>query len=266
MKRIFPLQLFFGLFIYLSISGCGGASTPAPPPPPPPFTSGLYQLFASSNSNAFTLSGSLMQSGSTVSGVMHIGMPQCFPFTTDLPVKGTLMNDANLTVNLSLTLPSGQMLSFSLTHVGGHLSNVAGSFAITGAGCAAPEQGLANGGTVTITGQWTGTLITAAQTVSSISLNLTQTGPDAHGFFSATGTGTITGGTCFGGVSVDSTTVIAGNGTNFVLDNSQTGTTGKLTLQGNILPGAFGGASFTGTYTSVQGACSETGVARIQTG
>jgi hypothetical protein len=237
-----------------------------PPPPPPQFTSGLYTLFASSNSNAFTLSGSLMQSGSTVVGVMHIGMPQCFSFSTDLPVTGTLSSDTNLPVNLSLTLPSGQMLTFSLLHIGGHLSTVAGNFAITGAGCAAPEQGLANGGTVTITGQWTGTLTNTSQSTSSISLNLTQTGPDAHGFFSAMGTGTITGGTCFGAVSVDATTAIAGQGTNFVLDNSQSGTTGKLTLQGTIMPGVFGGAIFQGLYTSTQGACSETGTAKLQVG
>ena len=264
MKPIARCRLFLALF-YLSLSGCGGGSMQTPPPPPP-FTSGLYTLFASSNSNAFTLSGSLMQSGSGVSGVMHIGMPACFPFSTDLPVSGALMNDANLTVNLSLTLPSGQMLTFNLVHVGGHLSTVAGSFAITGAGCAVPEQGLANGGTVTITGLWQGTLTSAAQTVSTINLNLTQTGPDAHGFFSATGTGTITGGTCFGGVSVDAATSIAGLGTTFVLDNSQSGTTGKLTVQGNIIPGAFGGASFQGIYTSVQGACAETGVVRMQIG
>jgi hypothetical protein len=228
--------------------------------------SGLYQIFASSNSNAFSISGSLMQNGGNVSGVMHISMPACFSFTTDLPVSGTLMNDASLTMTLSLTLPSGQMLSFSMTHPGGHLSTVAGNFSITGAGCAAAEQGLANGGAITITGLWQGTLITAAQTVSSISLNLTQSGPDAHGFFSATGTGTITGGTCFGGASVDPITVIIGSGTNLVLDNSQAGTTGKLTLTGNILPGAFGGASFVGAYTSVQGACLEVGTARLQIG
>lgn len=228
--------------------------------------SGLYQIFATSNANAFSLSGSLMQNGGNVSGVMHISMPACFPFTTDLPVTGTLMNDASLTMTLSLTLPNGQMLSFSMTHPGGHLSTVAGNFSITGAGCAVAEQGLANGGIVTITGQWQGTLITSAQTVSSITLNLTQSGPDVHGFFSATGTGTITGGTCFGGVSVDPATVIIGSGTAFVLDNSQAGTTGKLTMTGSIIPGVFGGASFVGAYTSVQGACSEIGTARLQVG
>lgn len=266
MKPISRFYLSLALLLYLLLSGCGGGSMQPPPSSPPPFTSGLYQIFASSNSNAFSLSGSLMQNGSNVSGVMHISMPACFSFTTDLPVNGTLTNDANLTVTLSLTLPNGQMLSFSLTHPGGHLSTVAGNFTIAGAGCAVPEQGLANGGAVTITGQWQGTLTTSAQTVSSISLNLTQAGPDAHGFFSATGTGTITGGTCFGGASVDSATVIIGSGTTFVLDNSQAGATGKLTITGTILPGVFGGASVVGAYISVQGACLEVGTARLQVG
>ena len=269
MKPISRFYLSLALLIFLSLSGCGGGSTQPMPQvqgAQPPFMSGLYQIFGSSNSNLFTLSGSLMQNGSNVSGVMHIGMPACFSFNTDLPVSGTLTNDANLTVTLSLTLPNGQMLSFSLTHPGGHLSTVAGNFSITGAGCAAAEQGLANGGIVTITGLWQGTLITSAQTVSSISLNLTQTGPDAHGFFSATGTGTITGGTCFGSVTVDPATVIGGIGTNLVLNNSQAGTTGKVLMSGTVIPGSFGSTSFEGPYTSMQGACSEIGTARLQVG
>jgi hypothetical protein len=265
MKLIFRNELYLVLWICLVLSGCGGGSVQSPPPPPP-FISGLYQLFASSNSNAFTLSGSLMQSGATVSGVMHIGMPLCFSSAPDLPVNGTVSNDMNGPINLSLTLPSGQLLTFSLLHPGGHLPNLAGTFAITGPGCAAPEQGLANGGTVTLSGSWQGTLTSSAQTVSTINLNLTQSGPDAHGFFSAAGSGTITGGTCFSGVIVDPTTMIAGPGTHFVLNNNQSGTTGKLTIQGTILPGAFGGATFTGTYTSTQGACSEVGTASMQVG
>ena len=259
----------FYLALSIFLLGCGGGTPHTPPHEPnpqPPFMSGLYQIFASSNSNAFSISGSLMQHGATVSGVMHISMPACFPFTTDLPVNGVLMDDASLTMTLFVTLPSGQMLTFSMTHPGGHLSTVAGNFSITGPGCAAAEQGLANGGVVTITGLWQGTLTSSSQTVSSISLNLTQSGPDAHGFFSATGTGTITGGTCFGGVSVDSATVIIGSGTNFVLDNSQAGATGKLTLTGSITPGVFGSATFIGAYTSLQGACSETGTAHLQVG
>jgi hypothetical protein len=260
-----------GRFLHLlsallfALIGCGGNSTQTPPPPPPPFTSGLYQLFASSNSNAFTLSGSLMQSGGTVSGVMHISMPACFNFTTDLPVTGTLSSAANFPVSLSLTLPSGQALSFNLLHPGGHLSNLTGTFAIAGSGCAAPEQGLANGGTVTITGQWQGTLTPTGGASSSITLNLTQSGPDPHGFFSATGTAAM-GGTCFSGGTVNPATVIIGNGTSIVLDNSQSGTTGKLTLQGSIIPGVFGGASFVGGYTSLQGTCSEIGTVSMQTG
>jgi len=267
MKRASRFQLLSALLLFLGISGCGGnGSMPVPPAPPPPFTSGLYQLFASSNSNAFSLSGSLMQSGSTVSGVMHVSMPLCFSFSADLPVTGTLSNDVNFPVNLSLPLPSGQMLTFNLQHPGGLLSKLTGTFGISGAGCAAPEQGLANGGAVTISGAWQGTLINAQQSVSTIQLNLTQMGPDAHGFFSATGSGTIAGGTCFGTVSVDASTVIVGPKTSFVLNNSQSGTTGKLTLGGSITPGAFGGGNLGGSYTSTQGACSEVGVASMQTG
>jgi len=262
MKRISCLAFL----LYCALAGCGGGSSRMTQPPIVPFTSGLYQIFASSTSNAFTLSGSLMQSGNTVSGVMHISMPACFNFSTDLPVTGTLSNAADFPVNLSLALPSGQMLTLSLLHPGGHLSNVTGTFAITGAGCAAPEQGLANGGTLTISGQWSGTLTPTGGPSSQIRLNLTQTGPDTHGFFSATGTATITGTGCFSNASVDPATIIIGSGSQIILDNSLSGSTCKLTMQGGIIPGAFGGASFVGTYTSTQGTCSEAGGVNLQVG
>lgn len=266
MRLIFHLQLFSAaLLACLVVSGCGGSSMPNPPAPPPPFISGLYQLFASSNSNAFTISGSLMQSGATVSGVMHISMPACFNFATDLPVSGSVSNAADFPVNLSLTLPSGQILTFGLLHPGGHLSTFIGTFSISGAGCAAPEQGLANGGTVTITGQWSGSLTPVGGPSSQITLNLSQTGPDSHGMFSATGTATMSA-SCFSSGTVDPTTVIIGNGTNIVVDNSQAGTTGKLILHGGMTFGAFGGASFIGTYTSTQGTCSEAGSVSMQVG
>ncbi|MBZ5531387.1 MAG: hypothetical protein LAO20_08145 [Acidobacteriia bacterium] len=93
---------------------------------------------------------------------------------------------------------------------------------------------------------------------------LTQTGPDAHGLFSGTGTATITGGTCFSAATVDPASLLIGAGSQLILDNSQPGTTGKTILQGDFAPLAFGGDFFTGTYTSTQGTCSESGTVSMQ--
>jgi hypothetical protein len=268
MKRLFSFPPFLSFLLYLALAGCGGSS-PGTQGPTLPFSSGLYQITGTSNSNAssnFTLAGSLMQSGNSVSGVMHITLPACFSFSTDIPVSGTLStnNTGDFTVALALTLPGGQNLSFSTVHPGGHLSSIAGTYSLTGAGCAAPDQGLASGNIMSVTGSsWVGTLVSIGGTTSHISLALTQTGPDAHGFFSATGTATITGGTCFTGASVDPASVVIGAGSQLIMDNSQVGTAGKLTLQGVFSPLPFGGATFAGAYTSTQGACSDSGTASM---
>jgi hypothetical protein len=264
MKRISSFPPCLSFLLYLVLTGCGGGSNASTQQGPPiPFFSGLYQITGASNSNAssnFTLAGSLMQSGNSVSGVMHITLPACFSFSTDIPVAGTLENTADLAVTLTLTLPDGQNLSFSLNHPGGHLSSITGSYTLSGAGCAAPDQGLASGNIMSVTGSsWVGTLVSTGGTTSHISLALTQTGPDAHGFFSATGTATITGGTCFSGASVDPASVVIGAGSQLIMDNSQVGTAGKLALQGTFTPLPFGGATFAGAYTSTQGACTDTG-------
>ncbi|HWF05795.1 MAG TPA: hypothetical protein VHA06_19060 [Candidatus Angelobacter sp.] len=177
-------------------------------------------------------------------------------------MNGTLGTDSagNFTVTLGLILPGGQALSLNLIHPGGHLSIVSGTYTLAGAGCAGPTQGVASGNVMVITGtNWIGTLTSNSGPVSQINLNMTQTGPDAHGFFSATGTGTIAAGTCFSAFTVAPSSIVIGVGSTLVLTDSQSGVTGTLSLQGTFAPLPFGGATFVGTYTSTQGACSDAG-------
>jgi hypothetical protein len=255
----------------LGFAGCGSGSSmaPTPTPTPLPFSSGLYQIDSSSSSNSavtFSVAGSLQQSGNNVTGVMHLTAASCSSFNTDIPVNGTLGTDSNgdFTVTLALTLPGGQALTLDLIHPGGHLSIVSGTYTLAGAGCAGPAQGVTSGGLMDITGMnWIGTLTSNSGPVSPIHLNITQTGPDAHGFFSATGTGTITGGACFSAFTVAPSSIVIGLGSDLVLTDSQSGVTGILSLQGTFAPLPFGGATFVGTYTSTQGACSDTGSAQM---
>jgi len=258
------------LLLYLGLSGCGGSNMNMPGPPPPS-VSGFYEIAGTSNSGAsfnFTLNGSLTFSGNNITGVMHISNSPCFSFNTDIPVTGTTGTNSagDFTIELHLTLPSGQMLFLSMIHPGGHLSIVSGTYLLTGAGCATPDAGSASGGTSGFTGRWIGSFASISGKNFQGTLDLTQTGPDAHGFFSATGAGTITGGTCFSGATVDATTVFSGPGSQIVLDNSQAGATGKTMLQGTVEPGPFGSMTFTGTYTSTQGSCSDSGSVSFQLG
>lgn len=266
MKRASAYLLFLLLVLSLILAGCGGEnqSTPALDVP---FSSGLNQIRATDPNGTttfFTLGGNLTKSGRSVSGVMHISLPSCFPFSTDIPVTGVLGGDApDFQINLSMMLPSGQTLAFSLTHPGGQVENLGGTFTITGAGCAGPAQGFASVNALSLTGAWHGTMTSSGGTTSQMSLALTQTGPDANGFFSGTGIATITGGTCFSTATVDPSSVLIGAGSTLVLDGPA-GSGGQTILQGDFSPPVFGTSVFNGTYTSTQGACSDSGTVNMQ--
>jgi hypothetical protein len=252
--------------ICLVLSGCGGGSSAMPGPTPTPITfeSGLYEIDEASAVNPatkFTLQGSLVQSGNNLSGVMHASGLPCFSFNTDIPVSGKLGTDntGNFTVDLVLSLPGGQTLTLNTIHPFGHLGFISGTYSLAGAGCAAPDQGNVVGEAVFIGGFWRGHFNSSGGVISQVTnMTLTQTGPDANGFFSATGSATITGGTCFSSAIVDPASVIIGTGSTLIFDNAQPGTTGKTVVQGDLQSGLFG-SNFNGTYTSTQGTCSETG-------
>lgn len=246
----------------IGLAGCSGSNgmMPTPTPTPIPFFSGLFEIDAVSNTDfpVFRLQGNLTQNGNTMSGIMHLAMLSCVSFNTDIQVTGTLSNPAGLQLDLAMVLPGGQNLSFIMSHPDGTF--FPGTYSFTGAAsCGVPEVGGAMLHGMGLTGAWRATFTSSNGTTSQMSLALTQTGPDAHGFFSATGTATITGGTCFSSATVDPASLLIGSGSQLILDNNQPGTSGKTILQGNFEVLPFGGESFVGTYTSTQGACSESG-------
>jgi hypothetical protein len=266
MNRVAAVQVFLLAIFCLVLSGCGGGSSAMPGPTPTPITffSGLYEINEASAVNPgtnFTLQGSLLQSGNNLSGVMHATGLSCFSFNTDIPVRGSLGidNTGNFTVNLVFSLPGGQTLSLNTIHPFGHFSFISGTYSLVGAGCAASDQGNVVGQSLSIGGSWMGHFNSSGGVVSQVTnMTLTQTGPDAHGFFSATGTATITGGTCFSNATVDPGSVIIGTGSTLIFDNAQPGTTGKTIIHGDLGSGLIG-SNFNGTYISTQGTCSETG-------
>jgi hypothetical protein len=118
-----------------------------------------------------------------------------------------------------------------------------------------------------LTGHYMGHFVSSTANSASVSLSLTQTGPDAHGLFSATGTATITGGTCFSSATFDATTLLLGKGSTLVLDDTAVGSTGQITGNGDFSPPSpVGFPFFNGTYTSTKSACSETGTLSLAFG
>jgi hypothetical protein len=246
--------------IDLAFAGCGGSSQVSSGPPLF-FSAGLYQIraFPTGGSNpSVVVAGNLAPNGNSVSGTLHVTFPVCFSTATDIPVTGTL-SDTN--INLNLTLPDGQKLSFQLIQPGGHTTLLAGTYTLTGGGCVAADQGNADGRSLDFSGTWKGTLTSASGSMTQITMTLNQTGPDANGFFSANGTATFTGGTCFAAGTIDPSTVIIGQGSQLTLRSSGPGTAGTTVLNGDLAIGGFFAASFSGTYNSNQSTCSESGTA-----
>ena len=240
--------------------GCGGSS----PGSTVALSSGLWSIDAQSSGGppVFSVGGALNVTGSDVSGIMHVTYPSCFPQGIDVPVTGTLTN----AIDLNLSFPSQQSASFSgLTHLGGHPGLLGGNYKVTAGGCIPASQGLASGNSVMVTGEWNGTLVSPPSATTTISMSLTQTGPDAHGFFSATGTAKLTGGTCFSDATIDAAkTRILGRGSTVTLVSTSpiggtTVITGEFTAGGPLFP------DFSGTYTSNLGTCSDTGTVSMGT-
>jgi hypothetical protein len=257
MRTAVPLSFILGICI--SIAACGGGNSG----PRISLSSGLHSLKAevpnNFDANEFVLVGSLIQNGSSISGIMHFRDSSCFPFSTDISVTGTATSSE---IDLKAALPNGQEVAFTgLTHPGGHGEFLAGNYAVTGAGCIPTVQGLASDEAMDFSATWSGSLTSSSGTTARINLTMTQTGPDAHGLFSATGTATITGGTCFSSAKIDSSTVLIGDGSTLVLDDAAPSATGKTVLTFTTLFPAsnvgFGAGG--GTYTSNEGSCSDTG-------
>jgi hypothetical protein len=268
MKHAAGYLPFLLVLLSIGLAGCSGSNgmMPTPTPTPIPFFSGLFEIDAVSNTDfpVFRLQGNLTQNGNSMSGIMHLAMLSCVSFNTDIQVTGTLSNAPDFRFDLGMVLPGGQKLSFSMTHPNGQQNFLSGPYLFTGgAGCGVPEAGAALVQTMLLTGAWRATFTSSGGMTAQMSLALTQTGPDAHGFFSATGTATITGGTCFSSATVDPASLLIGTGSQLILDNSQPGTSGKTILQGKFAPLAFGGEFFTGTYTSTEGACSQSGTVNM---
>ena len=165
------------LSVILLLGGCGaGPGTslpsnptsggPAPSPPPPPAQgqsiSGGWQLSTTSTAEmpALTIAGNLNQSGSSVTGAVHVAGGSCFDQQNVIGLTGTLTDG-----NVSLTSASvdGQVITFtgSISSKANFPDALTGTYAITG-GCANGDQGNVTGYSVgAFNGSWYGNLTTA---------------------------------------------------------------------------------------------------------
>src|SRR5215510_14519175 len=161
------------LFVIVAMSGCSGGNIG----PPMAFISGLHSITAESPANPavanFVLVGSLIQNGSSLSGIMHFQGSSCFPLSTDIPVSGTL---SSTEADFTAMLPNGQQVSFTgmKQQPVPHPQFLGGNYSVSGSGCLGNVQGLASDGSLDFTGTYTGTFVSSTST-AQVSLSLTQT-------------------------------------------------------------------------------------------
>ena len=212
MTAIRPALASLAFLLSTLLCGCGKdlsiLDTPAQPSTGNWLITGNYQGSSGASSSIFEISigGSLIRTGSTVSGVFHIYQyyqPTCFDLgSLDVPYTGTLTKN---NLNITSSPVNGQVLTLRgvISSDGSSLHD--GYFTITG-GCTESLISLtgSNGPGASfdptgvrlspITGAWT--------SVNSSSLSLTEQlaqspTPDAHGDFALTGTVTVQGSPCF---------------------------------------------------------------------
>src|SRR5208282_5788353 len=185
------------LSVLVLLCGCGGgpgtSHLPSSPPSGPPAQgqsiSDNWQLSTTSTAGMppLTIAGSLNQSGSSVTGAVHMAGSGCFDQENTIGLTGTFTDG-----NISLTSAStdGQVITFagSVTTKPYFADTLTGTFAVNG-GCANGEQGNVTGYSAGgFTGSWYGNLTTAGGANIHWGTNeLSQLGVSSEGSFGLNG-------------------------------------------------------------------------------
>jgi hypothetical protein len=239
------------LFLFICGCGSGGNSNNGPMLT---LTAGNWQINMVSTTNPGTgvIGGtSLSQAGTTVTGIMHLVSASCFTFLSDITVNATVTGP---TMQLTASSATGRTLSVTAT---GSATSLSGSYSV--GGTCPQDQGTFSAVLVpSATGSWHGTLTSATGPVAQVTATLTQSGPDAHGFFPVSGTVTFSGGTC-----LVSGNIVGGmaNGAVYVLIVSPdpTLTIATAVLGGSMTDPATANA-LSGAYSSHESACTDNGI------
>jgi hypothetical protein len=259
------------LSVLVLLCGCGGgsgtsplsSSSPSAPPSSPPAQdqgiSGGWQLSTTSTAGmpALTIAGSINQSGSSVSGAVHVTGGNCFDEQNVIGLTGTLTDG-----NVSLTSASvdGQVIAFagSITIKANFPDALTGTYAVTG-GCANGDQGNVTGYSVgAFNGSWYGNLTTAAgANIHWGTEKMGQVSPSSEGSFGITGAFTFDD-ACFSSGNLTPGTYPTPSfhlGTSVVL-NIPTDN-GTIAFVG--IAGPDQGGLIEGTYTVTGGSCESSG-------
>jgi hypothetical protein len=243
--------------LFLFICGCGSGSNQVGPLLT--LTSGNWQVNMVSTTNLGAVGSggtSLSQSGTSVSGIMHLLSPPCFKPVSDINVNATVNGP---TLQLTASTATGQTISVTAT---GSATALTGTYTMSGTACPQDQGTFAAILVPSASGNWHGTLTSnAGGPVTQVTASLTQSGPDAHGFFPVSGTVTFSGGTCLasgttsGGMAIGATYVL-------LVSPNPTQTIANVVIAG-IMTDPATASAFSGSYISIESACSDSGTASL---
>ena len=199
MKKSFAISAMFILAIILApISGNAAIGSGNW------FLQASTQMTAGGSSQIPQIGGSLSQTGSSISGVLHVSNSGCFDWATDLAVSGTVNGTS---VALTSDGANGEVLKINGTENG---NQITGTYSIA-SGCADGDFGAVTAMLVTpATGNWAGT-ISGDGTAATATAALTQGAPNAGGYSPLTGTVGVSGKCTLSGSLVDGQSWVLGN-------------------------------------------------------
>ena len=240
------------------LCGCGGGRTPSQPVGPPPLflkLAGNWQFSMTSTTagtSPLTIAGTINQSGTSVSGAVHVNGSTCFDSLTTIDLTGTLTGS---NISLSSTSVVGQVATFT-----GTISDSAftGTYTING-GCASGDGGNVTGIKVPpITATLNGTFTPTENATFDAVAHLTQGSTSSVGTFGLTGTVTFAT-PCFGSGTVKSKTFPSGSfimGTSVALEIESDN--GIVNFVGTVNPDT---GEIRGDYIVSGGTCDQAGTA-----
>jgi len=238
--------------------GAGGVTSP--PPSSGPNVAGNWQFSTTSTAGMppATIAGGINQSGSSVSGAVHVEGSKCFDRLTTIGLTGTLTGSD---ISLTSTSVGGQVLTLTVS-ISGIGNAFTGTYTING-GCANGDHGTVTGREVgVIRGALSGTFTTFGGETFDMEGYINPGYASSEGSFGISGTATF-GTSCFGSGRIVAGTFPSGSfmiGTSVVLaiqtDNGTFIFVGTDTDHGGI-------GEISGEYTVTGGTCDQTGTALL---
>jgi hypothetical protein len=214
-----PVCIIVITFLSLLIAGCGGNSSTPPPPQIQQLTltSGNWDFAAASSGGTnFLIGGNVVQTGTSVTGGLHVVNSTCIAPSTPVPITG---NISGQTATVTSATIASQTINASLS---GSATALTGTYTITGTGCAGGDKGNIAGVLVpSISGTWKGTLIsnTVANPGVGVTASIVEGAPDPTGLFVITGAATYVGSPCFASGTTANGSGMAGRTTDVFLKN-----------------------------------------------